>query len=162
MSRAFTLGVLAVLVACLGVISYIVTPKPPAPPTPEDVQKVQQAQQKSQEAEAENRTKMMEDLVAKGRVNPDALPPTESVKVPTKGGQRLPNPPVPTTQPGKRIHMQMLIENDWHKKRPDGRKGLEQLAKEVEQAKLEAEKMRAAAPARTTAPVQSVGTRTKQ
>ncbi len=104
--------VFAVLVVLLGVMAYIINPKPQTPPEsdPAQMKKMQERQAEAQKHEVEERKKMMEEAMKHMKKANAKSVQAKGTTAPPKGG--------------------MDISGDWWKKRKSGETGIEQLQKE--------------------------------
>jgi hypothetical protein len=112
MSKTFTLGILVVLLALLGVMSYAIrtATQPPPPPSPEETAKAEkqrvEMQKEMVKKEAQQRKEMMEAMARRKK---------EEKKSPPKPGTGS-----------------MEITSDWFKKREPGQVGIEKASKAAE------------------------------
>jgi hypothetical protein len=125
----FMFGILGILAVLLGVMSYVVTPKPPAPPTPEEQAAKQEQQKMIMQEQSKQREKEMKKMMAIQKQMDKAA---QASKV-AKPNSKLGGLPPPQTSPGgsPQIAGQMDISENWFKKRQDGEIGLAKLEKEA-------------------------------
>src|SRR2546426_4995056 len=121
MSKGLLLAMLATLVILLGVMSYVVGPKPKPGESPEDQAKMKTHAEAEQKQTEERDKKMMEAMKQ------------HKAEIAAKAAKGEKTAPEKAAAPKKRPKVtagSMDISNDWYKRRQDGEQGLKQVISE--------------------------------
>ena len=119
MSRMLILLILGVLLVLLGVMGFVVNPRPKGPPTAAEIAKQQEMAKKSQDDEMKQRQKQMDVMIKAQRKF------TAQKKLEEKAIAHGKQPPKEAAAPAPVPTMD--ISSDWFHKHPDGVKGLAKL-----------------------------------